>query len=179
MGHLLEAGRGWALPRGHAKLPHAEGAARKTRAAGTSSDRAAVKLCGSCRNGDGAGSERGSRCKEKVQVCARQIPQVCARQIPQVCARQIPQVRARRIPQVCARQIPQTTRRERDGSNRERTGRNRSLPPSPGGRGEAAGGHPADQPLRWRILARIRRFFCPNLRRPLPVFLTPMLFSRW
>ncbi len=31
-----------------------------------------------------------------------------------------------------------------------------------------------DYPLRWRILARIRRFFRPSLRRPLPVFLTPI-----
>jgi hypothetical protein len=35
----------------------------------------------------------------------------------------------------------------------------------------------ADQPLRCRILARIRRFFWPSFRRPLPVFLTPMLVS--
>jgi phosphatidate phosphatase APP1 len=30
------------------------------------------------------------------------------------------------------------------------------------------------QPLRWRILARIRRFFWPSLRRPFPDFLTPI-----
>ncbi len=35
-------------------------------------------------------------------------------------------------------------------------------------------GRPAGQPLRWRMRARIRRFFWPSLRRPLPVFFTPM-----
>jgi hypothetical protein len=35
----------------------------------------------------------------------------------------------------------------------------------------------AAQPLRWRIRARMRRFFWPSLRLPLPVFLTPMLVS--
>jgi len=31
--------------------------------------------------------------------------------------------------------------------------------------------------LRWRILARIRRFLRPTFRRPLPVFFVPNLFS--
>ncbi len=30
--------------------------------------------------------------------------------------------------------------------------------------------------LRWRILARIRRFLRPTLRLPLPLFLTPTKF---
>jgi hypothetical protein len=29
--------------------------------------------------------------------------------------------------------------------------------------------------LRWRILARLRRFLRPIFRRPLPVFLTPTI----
>jgi hypothetical protein len=32
--------------------------------------------------------------------------------------------------------------------------------------------------LRWRILARMRRFLRPSLRRPLPVFLVPKECSR-
>jgi len=32
--------------------------------------------------------------------------------------------------------------------------------------------------LRWRILARIRRFLRPTFRRPLPVFFVPNLFSK-
>jgi hypothetical protein len=36
--------------------------------------------------------------------------------------------------------------------------------------------HAADYFLRWRILALMRRFFLPTLRRPLPVFFVPTLF---
>jgi hypothetical protein len=31
--------------------------------------------------------------------------------------------------------------------------------------------------LRWRIFERIRRFFRPNFRRPLPVFFVPTHYS--
>lgn len=33
------------------------------------------------------------------------------------------------------------------------------------------------QSFRWRILDRIRRFFLPSLRRPLPVFFVPTVLS--
>ena len=39
--------------------------------------------------------------------------------------------------------------------------------------GDAGRDTEADYFLRWRILARIRRFLRPTLRRPLPVFLEP------
>lgn len=57
--------------------------------------------------------------------------------------------------------LPQA-RRYTDHAAKEQ--RRPSLPPACEGRSY----------LRWRILARIRRFFWPSLRRPLPVFFTPI-----
>ena len=71
---------------------------------------------------------------------------------------------------LCRASLPPRKAQRRFTANKTRLRRTSAAQHSKIDRRAASGGR---YRLRWRILARIRRFFCPSFRRPLPDFFTP------